>query len=218
MGNVERTPLERWLWLIGMPLLVIGLLWKNQRGMTRAEAEVGLRELAKTSIRTLEQQRTVTLKFRQPDDERWQRIRSEWGGSDLMLVATDRNDPKKLACFDLLGAAVEITQGQTRLANSVANKAPFGYATDCRQAGLRFQAELGQDVTVRLDQVMAPQGVAEDLIVLYDWKSPKELLDKADLQDSLDPYFRYVTVIAMMCLFLASGMLFLRRRAEKMQE
>jgi hypothetical protein len=158
------------------------------------------------SLESLRAGSPVEFIFRVPDSAQWTRIRKERTMGDngyVVLAATKRND--KLIPFSTLNLEVAITGRTGPVSQRAADYSPYGYSSDTRDVGLRFQAPPRDELRVRLI-ARRPESLPNGELIIepyWDWSAKDFGVGASVDADYLRPFVIRTTQLALVLLVTA---------------
>src|ERR1051326_8082000 len=160
---MRRLPL--WLGAIGALLLVPRILWvaDSRSRLSDDDARVALQPLKRIQLARIDQ-RSFSVTFMIPNTIQWTKIRKKWGEPELVISLVDATGRFAL-CLPEVPVRIELIDSTGRVIPLQPDDGPYGYSTSCQSSSLRFHADPGSEVTLKLAGQETGTVPAADLII-----------------------------------------------------
>jgi hypothetical protein len=209
MMNSKRLPL--WLGGIGSLLLVPGILWVagSKSRLSDEDARVALQPLKRIQLAGIDRgPLSVTLMI--PDTAQWTKIRKGWGEPDLVISAVEPAGSFAL-CLPEVPVRIVLIDAAGRLIPLQPGGAPYGYSTSCPSSSLRFHADPGSELTLKLVGHGTGTVPAAELIVKNDWFNTKDKLVGLALVKDIESLVKWLSIAGFLLVASGVGVFFVNR-------
>ena len=204
---MKSNGLPVWAGAIGCLLSVPWILWHAGPAthLSKNDEAVALRPLLQIPL----DQGPVRATFTVPQSPTWRRIRKVWGEPEFVISEVSRTAMFAL-CLPDMPLRIELNDTNGSMIPFHRGRAPYGYSDDCAQSSLRFNAEFGTEVEIRVAGTATEGTSIAKLIVIADWFGTKDkivgdVLNK-DIGSILTGLFAFglMLVLAAACVFTAN--------------
>lgn len=201
--RMKANHLSAWFISAGALFLIPRILWiaNSESRLTDADALIALQPLIRLPLDRISEGH-LSERLPIPDTRQWTRIRTVWGEPDIVISVVDATG-RNLICLPSIPLRIDLTNRSGSSLTLRRGSSPYGYSEACSESSLRFQTTPGDTLKISVatsGQQSLPPG---DLIVVRDWWNTKDKLVGVYLNDDIDSFTRWTSVVGI--LFLVAG-------------
>ena len=189
---------------VGCLLFVPWILWhaESSTHLSKEDAAVALCPVLQISV-GIADQGPVRATFTIPQSQTWARIRKVWGEPEFVISGVSRRGMFAL-CLPEMPLHIELSDANGSMIPVHPGRAPYSYSDDCALSSLRFNAELGRKLGIRIAETASEATSIDKLIVIADWYGTKDKIVGVDLNQDIGTLVTGLFGLGLM-LVLAAG-------------
>jgi hypothetical protein len=202
---MKRRRLPLWLTVTGSVLLIPGILWFATSGMrvSNHDAWLALDPITRIPLDGVGKgpsSATLTV----PNTVRWKKIRKVWGEPEFVISVVEPTGRSTL-CLPEMPLRIELSDPTGRIIRLRPSASPYGYSSDCESSSLRFQADPGSELTLKVIETGVRTVPAGYLIIVGDWFHTKDKLVGVDLDEDIDSLAKWTSIIGCLLIMVGTG-------------